>query len=169
MQMYALTHSDGRLVGLYTTEQEALDQLKDYETRAYRNCMISIWTPGARAAMPMGWENVVWYTDSKKGLVRHVSDNDPSFRNRSYGLLDVTRCIRPKKSFGFTFIGYRGNMGATERDVRKCFDALYFAGAYDAICEAPGAEKTGSPDYSFCVKVKNKYFDELVLANVKED
>jgi hypothetical protein len=168
MQIYALTRSNDELVGLYTTEAEALVELQAYHEKACHNGKISLWTPGEPARSWNSPSNVLWYMDQKDRIVQPERTEDPEFRNRYYGTLDVTRMIKPKKNYGFTFIGYRGNMGSTEDTVRQNFDALYFKGAYDAVKKAPGAETWGSADYSFCLKVKNKYFDELVLAKMEE-
>jgi len=163
MQIYALTRSNGELVGLYTTEAEALDQLRAYHEKECHNGKISLWTPDQPARSWNSPDTTLWYMDHKDRIVQPDRPEDPEFRNRYYGFLSVTRMIKPKKNYGFTFIGFGGNMGNTEDDVRKAFDELYFKGAYDAVKKAPGAETWGSADYSFCLKVKNKYFDELVL------
>lgn len=76
---------------------------------------------------------------------------------RSYGFTEVTRNTK------HTLVSHNGNMGNTEADVRKNFDAMYFEGAYDLLSHHQYARKYGSADYSFTLRVPNSVFEKLTV------
>lgn len=73
----------------------------------------------------------------------------------SFGFTEITRY---KKS---VVISHNGNMGHTEDNVRSNFDYMHFHGAYDRLRAHPKAVVSGSPDYSFSLKIPVKAYDEI--------
>jgi hypothetical protein len=61
-----------------------------------------------------------------------------------------------------TFVCHGGNMGNTEKHVRENFDAMYYEGAYAKLREHRFARASGSPDYSFNLRVPNSVFNSVV-------
>lgn len=75
---------------------------------------------------------------------------------RAHGLTEVTKTAK------HTVVSHNGNMGNTEQDVRKNFDAMYFEGAYDRLKANRNARTYGSPDYSFSLRIPNRVFDKII-------